>query len=446
MSPQGGRKATGSGGGSASDRIAARRLGLLIFGVAFVVLFAIVAISEGIGSPDVPDGTVAIVEQAPGDTGEITQAEFDHALEQAAAQAQLKKVPKPGDPQYDELKETALNALFEAIWLQGLAEEMGITATDAELEAELKKLKDESFQSDAEFKKFLKEAKYTQEDVDERVLLQKLSGDIQAQLTEEVPKPTEKEVENYYEAAKTTQFTQQPSVDLRLIVNKDKAKAEEAQAALQKDNTAANWKKVAEEFSEDSATKANGGEQKGVAEGSLEEPLEADVFAATEGAIEGPVDAPRGFTVFEVTKSAGETVQELKDVSSQIQTSLSQRAEQDFFNAFVSGYNAEWAQRTFCAEDYLTERCANFESSGHPSTAPPACYEADPDGGRPEACPAPVFQLIPAMPGTITPLEPRGRPLAQRPQPLGGGEEAAGGATGLPGGGAVPPTGAPPAE
>lgn len=444
MSPEGGRKATGSGGGKAPDRMAVRRLGLLIFGVSFVVLFAIVAISEGIGSPDVPDGTVAIVEEAPGDTGEITQADFDHALEQAAAQAQLKKIPKPGDPQYDELKEEALSAVLESVWLQGLAEELGITATDAELEAELKKVKDESFQSEAEFKKFLKEAKYTQEDVDERVLLQKLSGDIQSQLSEEVPEPSEKEIENYYEAAKGTQFTQQPSVDLRLIVNKDKAKAEEAKAALAKDNTAANWKKVAKEFSEDAATKANGGEQKGVAEGSLEEPLEADVFSATEGAIEGPVDAPRGFTVFEVTKSAGESVQELKDVSEQIKSSLAQRGEQDFFNAFVSAYNLEWAARTFCADDYLIERCANFVASGHPASAPPACYEADPDGGRPEACPAPVFQLIPALPGTITPLEPRGQALAQRPQPLGGGEAAAEGAGGLPGG--VPPTGAPPTE
>ncbi len=446
MSPQGGRKAT-SGGGKASDPKAGRRLGLLVFGVFFVLLFAIVAISEGIGSPSVSSGNVAVIEDAPGDTGDITVAEFEHALEQSAAQAQLKEVPKPGDPQYDELKETALNAVLESIWLQGLAEEMGITATDAELDAELKKLKDESFQSEAEFKKFLKQAKYTQEDVDERVLLQKLSADIQSQLSEEVPEPSEKEVESYYEAAKSTQFTQQPSVDLRLIVNKDKAKAEQAKAALEKDNTAANWKKVAKELSEDAATKANGGEQKGVAEGSLEEPLEADVFDAPEGQIEGPVDAPRGFTVFEVTKSNDETVQELKDVSSQIQSALAQRAEQDFFNSFVTAYNLEWAARTFCAEDYLVERCANFKGSGHPAAAPPACYEADPEGGRPESCPAPVFQLIPALPGSVTPLEPRGKPLAQRPRPLGDGEEAPGGATGLPPGGAVPPpTEAPPTE
>jgi hypothetical protein len=93
----------------------------------------------------------------------------------------------------------------------------------------------------------------------------------------------------------------------------------------------------------------------------------------------------------------------------------------------------------------VTGNCENFESDGHPSTAPPACYEADPEGGPPEACPAPVFQLVPAQPGTVTPLAPRGTPLAQRPVPAGGEEEKAEGAAGAPGA-VPPPPEAPPSE
>jgi parvulin-like peptidyl-prolyl isomerase len=418
----------------------------MIFGAAFLVLFLVVAIAEGIGDPSIPSGSVAIVEEAPRDVGEITQAELDHALEQAAAQAGVKKVPKPGDPQYDELNETAITGLLESAWVQGLADEMGLGVSDAELAAELKKVKKESFKSEAEFKKFLKEQKYTQADVDERVLLQKLSTDIQAKVAEEAPEPSQREIENYYEAAKSSQFTQQASQDLRLIVNKDEGKAKEALAALEKDNTAKNWAKVAKKYSEDAATKGSGGKQEGVQEGTLEEPLDAAVFDAPEGQIEGPVDAPRGFTVFEVTNSNPESVQELKAVESQIESTLAQSSEQSYFAAFVSNFNNTWSGRTFCVEDYTTERCANFKGSGHPPTAPPACYEADPDGGRPEACPAPVFQLIPAMPGSITPLEPQGKPLAQRPQPVPGTEEAPGGAGGVPEGAVPPPAEAPPSE
>jgi hypothetical protein len=87
----------------------------------------------------------------------------------------------------------------------------------------------------------------------------------------------------------------------------------------------------------------------------------------------------------------------------------------------------------------VTERCADYKGSGHPSTAPATCYEAHPKGGLPEACPAPVFQLIPALPGSVTPLEPKGKPLAQRPHPAGELKEEAG-IEGLPEG-LVPQTG-----
>ncbi len=450
MSPDKGRRGTsGKGGGDkASAPLAARRLGLLIFGVAFVVLFAVVAIAVGIGKPSVPSGDVAFVDSAPGDTGEVTQERFDHALLLSSKQAREKSVPKPGDAKYEELKEAALNSLFESIWLQGQADEWGIEASEAEVAKELKKVKKESFKTEAEFEKFLKESGYTEKDVNERVKLQILSTQLQEQLKEKVPTPSQSEVKAYYEAAKDSQFTQKPSRDVRLVINKDRKKAEEAYDALVKDNTAKNWATVAKKFSEDPTTKASGGLQKGLQEGVIEEPLNAAIFSTPEGQVEGPIKAQRGYTVFEVVNSTPESVQELKAVESQIQATLAQQAEQEYIKTFVSNFSTKWTQRTFCASGYVTERCSNFEVSGHPSTAPEGCYEASPKGGLPEACPAPVFQLVPAMPGSVNPLEPKGKPLAQRPRPAGEEKEAesATGLEGLPEG-AVPPTeGAPPAE
>lgn len=448
MSPDKGRRGTSGKGGGAAARgpAATRRLGLVVFGVAFIVLFAVVAISEGIGDPSVPSGDAALVEDAPGDIGAVSEADVAHAIDLAAAQAGEEKAPKPGDPKYEETKKTAMQSVLEGIWIQGVAAEWGIEVTDAEVAKELKKIKKESFKSEAEFQEFLKESRYTPEDIDTRVRIQILSTELQEQLKEKAPTPSQDEIEDYYEAAKATQFTQKASRDVRRIVNKDRKKADEALDALSGDNSEANWKKVAKKFSEDPTTKASGGLQKGVAEGALEEPLDAEVFAASEGVIEGPSKTPQGYVVFEVTSSTPEGVQELKAVEAQIQSTLAQQLEQEYFTNFVATFNNEWTQRTFCAPDYVMERCANFEGSGRSATAPEACYEADPKGGRPEACPAPVFQLIPAMPGTITPLEPKGKQLPQRPRPLdeagAGAEEAAG----LPEGAVPPPTGAPPAE
>lgn len=446
MSPNRGRKGTaGKGaGGKTPGPAAVRRLGLLIFGGAFLVLFVVLAVAEGIGSPSIPSGAVALVGSVPSEIGEVTEQRLEHGVELASKQGGEEKVPKPGSKKYGELQETALNNIFEGIWLQGQAEEWGIEVTEAAVAKELKKLKKESFKSEAEYKKFLKESGYTPEDVNERVKLQILGKELQEQLKEQAPQPSQSQIEAYYEAAKSTQFTQKASRTVRVVVNKDKGKAEEAFQALSKDDSAANWKKVAKEFSEDPATKTKGGLKEGVQEGVEEEPLNAEIFGTPEGQVEGPVKTASGYTVFEVESSNPESVQELKTVESQIKATLAQREEQEFFQSFVGEFSTKWTQRTHCRSGYVTERCANFKSSGHPATAPEACYEANPKSPA-EACPAPVFQLVPALPGTITPLEPKGKPLAQRPHPAGEGkEEEAGGLEGIPG--ASPAEGAPPPE
>lgn len=449
MSPDQGRRGTTGRDGVGSGRgpAAVRRLGLLVFGAAFIVLFVVIAIAEGLGDPSVPSGNVALVEDVPGDIGEVSEARFVHALELTAKQAGEKEAPKPGDPKYEELKKQTLDTMFETIWLQGLAAEWGIEATDREIAEKLQEIKKESFKSEAEFKKFLKESGYTSADIDERVKLQILSEGLQKEIKEKAPKPTESEIEAYYEAAKATQFTQKPSWDVRLIVNKDRAKAEEAKAAVTKDNSEDSWKKAAKEFSEDPTTKENGGLQQGVQEGVLEEPLNKTVINAPEGRIEGPIKAQRGYTVLEVAGSSPESVQELEAVESQIDSVLTQRLEQEYFARFATIFNNEWIQRTFCASGFVVERCSNYQYSGHPASAPEGCYEENPKGGRPEACPAPVLQAAPAMPGTVTPLEPKGDVRPQRPRPL---EEPGAAGTeetpGLPEGAVPPPTGAPPAE
>jgi peptidyl-prolyl cis-trans isomerase SurA len=443
-----GRKGTSGkgGGGKPSGPVAAHRLGLLVFGVAFVALFVIVAIAVGIGNPSVPAGDAALVQDAPGDIGSVPVSKVEHAIELAAAQAGEKTTPKPGDPKYDELKETAVNSVLEGIWIQGLADQWGIEVTEKEVDAEVKKVKKESFKSPAEFQNFLKESHYTPADVHERVLIQMLSKELQEKLKEKAPTPSENEVKAYYEAAKDTQFTTKPSRDIRTILNKDRKKAEEAATALGKDNSAKNWEKVATKYSEDPTTKESGGLQKEIQEGTLEEPLNSEVFDTPEGELKGPIETKGGFIVYEVVNSTPENVQELKTVESQIQSTLAQRDEQEYFANFVTSFQTEWKQRSFCASEFTTERCANYKGSGHAKTAPAGCYEANPKGGRPEACPAPVSQLVPALPGTVTPLEPKGKPLAQRPLPKAGSGKEEAGATGLPEG-AVPAPGeeAPPA-
>lgn len=401
--------------GQGSKSAGLQRLALLAFAALFILLFVVFAIAQGIGNPSVPSDAVAIVEDAPGDLGTVTDAEFQHALVQAAAQGQVKPVPKPGDKKYEELKETALGEVLDAIWIQGQAAEMGLSVTPKEIAAELTKLKEQAFKTEKQYQEFLEEAHYTKADVLERVTIQMLSSQIQEKITEKARVPSNREIEDYYEAAKSSQYTTPESRDIRVVKNKDKAQVEAAKTALEKDDSNKSWEKVAQKYSTDT-TKGNGGLQSAVSEGTLGEPLDKAVFAAPQGELQGPLKEPNTYTVFEVMKITPEKVQSLEEVKSQISTQLAEQAKQELFSGFVRNYGTTWTSRTFCAADFTIARCANFTGDGRPPESNPACYEANPKTPA-EACPAPIPQVKPAQPGTVSPLNREGQKLAQRPRP-----------------------------
>jgi parvulin-like peptidyl-prolyl isomerase len=416
-----------------------RRFGLLVFGAGFLVLFAIAAIAEGIGHPSVPAGDVAIVEDVPGDDGSITEAKFDHAMELATAEAKLSKVPKPGDDQYEELRDRAMEKLLQTAWVRGQAAEMGISVTDEEVAQKAKELREQQFKSEAEYQKAIKELHLTQADVNEVMELQLLTPKIEEEVRGNAQKPSDAEVEDYYEEVKATQFTKPATRDVRLILNKDKKKAERAKALLEKDNSPKNWDKVAKEFSTESLSKAEGGLRRGLEEGALEEPVGALIFETPEDELEGVVKNSEGFYVFEVEDSTPESVQSLDAVRDQIVPLLEQQAGEAVFHEFVLDFEEAWRSRTFCASGFEFKLCANFEENADPAVGDASsekCRQEVSAKEFPESCPAPVRQLAPALPGTVSVLAPGGTgsslgglsgqtPLPQRPRPAGLPEEAA---------------------
>jgi len=408
-----------------------RRLALLGFAALLVLLFVGFAVAQGIGNPSVPSGDVAIVEDAPEGIGTISEERLKHAIVITAAAGQIKPVPKPGSGKYEELQETALGEILDTIWIQGLGEEMGFSVTPKEVEQELEKLKKQAFKTEKQFEEFLEESHYTSEDVNQRVKVQIYNTKIQEQLKEESSVPNSSEIEEYYEAAKSSQYTTPESRDIRIVVNKDKGKAEEAKAALEKDSSVKSWEEVAKKYSTDPSTKGKGGLQSGVSEGQLSEPLNAAVFETDQGDLGGPVPEPRGYVVFEVATIEKEKTSSLEEVKSQISSQLEQQASQQTFSSFLRNWNSTWKSRTFCADGFEIERCANFKGDGRVAEANPACYEASPEEPA-EACPAPVIQVKPAQPGSVSLLEPEGKKLAQRPRSAG--EESA-----LPEGTELPP-------
>jgi parvulin-like peptidyl-prolyl isomerase len=436
---------SGQRGKPGRDRAAGRqRLALILFGAIFVLLFVGIAIAEGLGSPSVPSGDVAKVQDVPDELATVSQKEFDHVMAQQVAGAKLKKPPVPGSKKYEEMKKKALEELLDQIWISGEAEELGVKVTNKQVEEELAQIKKQSFPSPGAYQKFLKESKFTEEDVNDRVELQVLSNAIQEQVNSEAPAPSSAEVKSYYEAEKAKQFTEKESRDVRIIVNEDKAKVDAAKKALEEDHSPAGWKAAATKYSADPTSKAKGGLQAGVTEEFLQEPLKKAIFGSATGELIGPDKYEKNYILLEVVKLNPAKVKKLPEVKAQIEETLKGEKQQEYFSEFVSDYQSKWQSRTYCASGYEIERCANFTGSGHPQNAAPACYEADPKEPA-EECPAPVTPISPALPGTVTEQKPKGEPFPQRPLPESSGEEGKAAAE-TPPGAAPAPEGAAGAE
>jgi parvulin-like peptidyl-prolyl isomerase len=435
----------GQRGKPGRDRGAGRqRLALIVFGAVLVLLFVGFAVAQGIGSPSVPSGDVAKVQDVSDEFSNISRDDFDHAMERQVAQAKLKKPPAPGSKKYEEMKEAALGELLEGTWIRGQAEEMGIKVTQKQVEEKLKEIKKQSFPTKGAYQKFLKESKFTPEDVNNVVETQILSEAIQEQVGAEAPAPSSSEIESYYQAEKATQFTEKESRDVRLVINKDKGKVEAAKKELEKDNSPANWKKVVKKYSSDPTSKAKGGLQEGITEEFLQEPLKKDIFGGATGELIGPVKYESNYLLLEVVKLNPAKVKSLGEVKAQIEETLKSEKGQEFFSEFIADYQSKWQSRTNCASGYVIKQCANFKGSGRPANANPACYEANPKTPANE-CPAPVTPTSPALPGSITEQKPKGEPFPQRPIPESSGKEK-GSEAEVPAGAAPAPEGAGEAE
>jgi parvulin-like peptidyl-prolyl isomerase len=401
---------TGRGSGTS----AAQRFGLILFGVLAIGLFVVFAVAQGLGAPSIPAGDIALVTNVPAELGHISEADYKKAVEQQEAQGGLKKAPKAGSKKAEEVHKAAIGELLNTAWIFGEGEELGIKVTPKEVEAELAKVKKESFKTEKAFQEFLTESHYTEEDVNKRLELQVLSTKIQEKITKEAGPASESEIKAYYEAEKAAQYTKKPSRDVRVVVNENKKEVEAAKKALEADNSEASWKKVTKKYSP--TTEANGGLQKEISEEFLTEPLKKDIFKSATGELVGPIKQEKNYLLIEVVTLHPEKVQPFAEVKSTISTQLTQQKQEKYFSEWVKGFQSKWTTRSHCAAGFLIEQCANYKGTGHPSTALESCYEANPKV-PPTECPAPVIQNSPAVPGSVTQAKPEGERLVQRPRP-----------------------------
>jgi foldase protein PrsA len=350
--------------------------------VLLCLVAALAAVVAGCGG--VPGNAVATV-----DGNAITKSTFTHWMNVAAKSggqtstalpkppdykdciaAKRKALPKPakGQPnttdaqlktqckqEYAALRDQVLQLLISFQWIQGEAKDLGVKATNAEVQKQFDTQKKASFPKDADYQKFLKQSGQSQEDILMRVKLDVLSNKIREKVTKGKNKVTDAEIAKYYNANKA-RFAQPERRDLLVVLTKTQAKANEAKKAIAGGQSFA---AVAKKYSIDQASKAQGGKLAAVAKGQQEKALDTAVFSAKKNQLTGPVKTQFGFYVFKVTKITPASQQSLEQAKTTIKQLLASQQQQKALDSFVKGFQKKWKNKTDCADAYRTQDCKN---------------------------------------------------------------------------------------
>jgi len=293
--------------------------------------------------PDPPDYTkcVAAKQKAPAPQGQKKPTE-----------AALKKQCKT---EYDTIKRQVMQFLIQAQWVQQEAEKRDITVSDKAVQKSFADQKKQAFPTDKAYKQFLKTSGMTEADILFRVKLSQLQEKLTQKVTEDAKKVSAADIEEYYEKNQK-RFEQPERRDLRVVLTKTEAKANEARQAL---DGGQSWKDVVKQYSIDETSKAQGGKLAAVAKGQQDKALEDAVFAAQKGELEGPVKTQFGWYVFEVEKITPASQQSLEQSRDTIKNLLASQRQQKALDAFIKDFREQYKDETNCSDDYRVAECKN---------------------------------------------------------------------------------------
>jgi foldase protein PrsA len=282
--------------------------------------------------------------------------------QQAPTDKQLKDQCKQ---EYEALRDQVMQLLTRFQWINGEAEERNIKITDAEVKKSFEEQKKQAFPKDADYQKFLKQNGQTEEDILARVRLDLLSNKIRDAIIKGKDKVSDAQIKDFYDKNKD-RFAQPERRDLRVVLTKSEAKANQAKSEL---DGGASWKEVAKKYSIDEASKAQGGKQPAQAKGTLERSLDQAVFSADKGKITGPIKTQFGYYVFEVENVTKATQQTLEQAKETIRQTLQSQNQQKALDDFLKGWEKKWKERTECRDGYVTSVCKGGKATPTPTPA-----------------------------------------------------------------------------
>jgi foldase protein PrsA len=256
---------------------------------------------------------------------------------------------------FTSLSSQVMDFLIKAYWYQAEAHKLGISITNAQVQAAFVKAEKQEFPTATQFQSFLSETGQTQADILYRVRVNQIFTKLEARYSKPV---TASAIAAYY-TAHTSSFGTPETVNLNFVRTKTASAANAALSALKSGQS---FKTVAKQYSQDSATKNNGGLLTGVTKGEEELAFSNAIFAVPVGKLTGPVHGQFGYYVFKVASIKKATQKSLVEATAQIKQLLTQQqstAGQTKVDALVK---AAWFKQTKCRAAYAMDDCYGYKA------------------------------------------------------------------------------------
>jgi foldase protein PrsA len=291
--------------------------------IVAAVLFGLLAsafVFGACGGGSVPAGAIASVGSAT-----VTQQQFDQIWAQAKAQYASQQgappFPKEGSAQYDQLKASIVNYLVQNEIIKQQAADMKVTVTQKQLDERVKQITTQ-VGGQKKLDALLKKQGVSTDELRTQLESQMLQEAVRAKVGENA-KVTEAQIKAYFnDPANKAQFVVPDSIEARHVLVNTKAKAEKVQALLAADNSDANWKKVAKQYSIDPGSKDKGGSLGTFPKGRMVPEFEKVAFSIKPGTVSVPVKSQFGWHVIEVQKKTPGSTKTFEEAKAMIEQSL----------------------------------------------------------------------------------------------------------------------------
>ena len=308
------------------------------------------------GDEDVPADAVAVV-----DGEEISRSDYEALINQAKKSYanQKREFPAAGSQEFQTLRNQAVQFLVQREQFEQEAGELDVEVTEKQLDARLTQIQKQYFGGDkAKYEKQLKDQGVTAKQVRDEIRAQLFSERIFARVTREV-KVTDQQIEDYY-AKNKAQYSQPESREVRHILVKTKARADDLAAQLE---SGGDFAALAKQFSQDTGSKANGGKLT-ISKGQTVAPFDKAAFALKKNEISAPVKTEFGFHIIQpLSETKPAKVTPLKEVKASIRQQLQQTEKNEAMTKWVDELKDDYEDKVTYATGFTPPPAATTAST-----------------------------------------------------------------------------------